>query len=123
VATTEYTDELRKTIDFCAKAFEPSEPEPVSSAPGPAAVRGPIEDKELAGLDKDSKRVFNELSSRGSMNNSDFEHIDNLLSDVFDGFRLRLKYGSLGLNKVWIMIWFSRRERSTIRMSTIYVCM
>ncbi|RDB25409.1 Sulochrin halogenase [Hypsizygus marmoreus] len=101
VATSKHAEELRQTIDFCAHAFEPSEPEPSPTANGATFKKvGPIEDKELSGLDADSKRVFNELTVRGSMNNSDFEHIDNLLSDRFDGIRLRLSHGSLGLEKV-----------------------
>jgi len=100
VATTEYSDELRKTIDFCAQAFEPSAPAAVPLAPGETVTpikTHVVEEKDLAGLDKDSKRVFEDLSSRGSMDNSDFEHIDNLLSDRFEGYQLRLTRGSLGL--------------------------
>ncbi|KAF8891751.1 FAD/NAD(P)-binding domain-containing protein [Infundibulicybe gibba] len=107
IATTDYTEDLRRTIDFCAHAFEPSEPEPTPLpviSEVPAAATAPngtvVEDKELAGLDSESKRVLKELSSRGEMNNSSFEHIDNLVSDIFDGFRLRLQHGSLGLAKV-----------------------
>ncbi|KAF8907995.1 hypothetical protein CPB85DRAFT_1376447 [Mucidula mucida] len=105
VATMEFSAELRQTIDFCAHAFEPSEPEPEQLGEGDVApalkpVAKPEEiDKELAGLDKDSKRVFENVSSRGEMNNSDFEHMDNLVSDRFHGLSLRLKRGSLGLQK------------------------
>ncbi len=106
VATMEFSAELRQTIDFCAHAFEPSEPEPeqlgegeVAPALKPVAKPEEIADKELAGLDKDSKRVFENVSSRGEMNNSDFEHMDNLVSDRFHGLSLRLKRGSLGLQK------------------------
>lgn len=101
VATNKHADELRRTIDFCAHAFEPSEPEAKPLAPGEvAAVAAPAEESNLTGLDKDSKRVLNDLSSRGEMNNSDFEHIDNLVSDQFEGHRLRLTRGSLGLEKI-----------------------
>lgn len=107
MATTKFSDELKNTIDFCAHAFEPSEPEPEPLADGETAIadvgahnaKGPIEDKALAGLDQDSKRVFKDVTAKGEMDNSSFEHIDNLVSDRFHGLALRLERGTLGLQQ------------------------
>lgn len=97
-------DDLNKTILFLAEhAFEPSQPEeraalisqygdPSKNLPG--ALTDDDEETTRA------KSILKGVAIRKLMRTEDIVHLDNFVSDSLLGFRLRLKKGDIGLDKV-----------------------
>ncbi|KAG7439819.1 FAD/NAD(P)-binding domain-containing protein [Guyanagaster necrorhizus] len=97
-------DDLGKTIEFLGKhVFEPSYPEQraeLVSLYGDQLdvvpkLRVPGEDDAQA----ESKAILKHMAVQKLIRMEDVAHIGNYVSDVFEGYRLRLKRGELGLDK------------------------
>ena len=120
-------NELNKTLDFCAHAFEPTLPEdrqtvleklngltidhkpssiscPISAnangAPG-ANGHAPVKDKESdtfnTSLTAEEQRILAHIRARRMMRTEDTMNIASFSTDVIDGLAARLERGRLGL--------------------------
>ena len=96
-------DELDKTLDFCASAFEPSQQAEREAVL--AKVESVSEKKETAevgkafnaNLSKEEEKVLNHIQARKMMRTEDTMHISNFSTDVVAGFLPRLERGNFGL--------------------------
>lgn len=86
-------DELRRTIDFCSKAFEP------------AALEdhlGAIDDrneKACEARDSAKKQLQEEVfAANKTLGAEEIMHINKFVTDKLDGFFIRFEKGSLGLD-------------------------
>lgn len=98
-------DDLNKTILFLGQhAFaEPAQPEEIEaliSKHGDPTENHPViipgDNEEEAR----NKAILQSVAVKKLMRTEDVAHIDNFVSDIHCGFRLRLKLGILGLDRV-----------------------
>ena len=112
---------MQRTIEFCARGFEPTDPNERARVLSEAEVRkdgllvtdeigadtrdvdanaanGP-EGKVKEG-DGDWLRVVHALNARKFLRTEDIQNIDNFVSDSTNGMKLHLRVGELGLVKV-----------------------
>lgn len=99
MSMSEFGDQLKHTIDFCAQAFDGVKPESISTENTDSSTQGrdnskPLPEPQLTELDQAAKQAFD--AQRGKM----IQLLDNLITDEFVGYRLRLQRGILGLDKV-----------------------
>ncbi|THH00060.1 hypothetical protein EW145_g7143, partial [Phellinidium pouzarii] len=105
-------DELKKTLDFCANAFEPTLPEDraavlakLSSSTAATATpsSGPLTIPSAktpfydANLTKEEQRVLAHINARKMMRTEDTMNIASFATDAFGGLMPRLEHGHLGL--------------------------
>jgi len=103
------SEELSKTIEFCAHAFVPTKKEDReavlakvhqgSEAEGMSEVVKATIDREK-NLSNEEQRVLNHITARSMMRADDTVGISEFASDVVDGMRLRMTTGALGLENV-----------------------
>lgn len=90
--------ELRQTIDFCANAFAPSEPEERKRVMELIAAGKENEiDESKAAVSAKDKTIMDGMTARKMMRTEDTYHIDAYVADNFHGLKLRLERGQLGL--------------------------
>ncbi|KAF9468234.1 FAD/NAD(P)-binding domain-containing protein [Collybia nuda] len=97
-------DDLNQTIHFLAEhAFEPSLPEEraaLVSKHGDPLQKPPVASANDNEEDARSKAILKGVAIRKLMRTEDIVHLDNFVTDQHGGFKLRLKRGALGLDKV-----------------------
>lgn len=93
-------DDLAKTTHFISQhAFEPCTPEEVEALMqkyGGDASKVVGDDEEA----RKARNILKGVSILSIMRNEEMVHIDDFVADPLEGYQLRLKRGSLGLNKV-----------------------
>ena len=92
------SDELNATIDFCTQGFQPTLPEEREAVLSKAQINeaGLIQNT-TTDQTEDDKRVVAAINARKVLRTEDINHINNIVTDVLEGRRLRFERGSLGL--------------------------
>lgn len=91
---------MSKTVEFLSEhAYEPSLPEERAEVMAKyggdhSKVTGNSPDAEK------SRKILKGITIRKLMRTDEINHIDNFVSDVLDGYVIRLEKGNLGLQKV-----------------------
>lgn len=103
------SEELAKTIEFCAHAFVPTNKEDREAVLSKVnQIAGEVEMSEVVkatverdtNLSNEEQKVLNHITARSMMRADDTVGISEFASDVVDGLRLRMLHGKLGLDKV-----------------------
>ncbi|MCJ1430268.1 hypothetical protein MMC29_008185 [Sticta canariensis] len=106
-------EEVSKTIDFCVKAFQPTDEEERKSVLKKLEAVGLEQDNSVGNADEPKKTVemqkanltenemhiLNTIRARQILRPEDMFSIDNFAADIIDDKRINLERGSLGLAK------------------------
>ena len=99
-------------IEFCARGFEPTDPDERAHVLNHATMRKDgliVTDNLTADVKPESEvsinssqdenwlRVARALNARKFLRTEDIQHIDNLIGDALNGMRIHLRTGELGL--------------------------
>ncbi|KAF7554693.1 hypothetical protein G7Z17_g2692 [Cylindrodendrum hubeiense] len=93
-------DELQKTLEFCANAFEPVKSDDDRAVAMEQIKNDPKGTSYQADLSNGQRNAVNHIRARKMMRTEDTMNIDSFGSDAIAGFVPHLKRGSLGLMKV-----------------------
>ena len=102
-------DELTQTLNFCAAAFDQTQPEERESALQKLTSMGEnITDGHLKNnvniykenFSQEELRVISHIRARRVMDTKSTFSLDNFSTDVIDGMRVNLQRGKLGLVRV-----------------------
>jgi len=92
-------EDRARLIEFYSRhAFEPSSPEERHDLL--AQFGDPIQSLNSASGDAQSTAILRSMAVRKLLSVDETNHIDNYVADAVEGFRLRLKRGNIGLEKV-----------------------
>ncbi|KAH7118685.1 hypothetical protein B0J13DRAFT_590084 [Dactylonectria estremocensis] len=93
-------EELRKTLEFCATAFEPVKSEEDRTAAIKEITNNPNGTSYHADLSSSQRSAVDHIRARKMMRTEDTVNIDSFGSDAIAGYVPHLKRGSLGLKQV-----------------------
>lgn len=104
--------ELAQTLDFCAAAFDETQPEEKESVLRKVVsngenIMGDSDNLKQCGdayekiFSSEELRVVNHIRARDIMDTKSTFDLDNFGTDVIDGMRVNLQRGKLGLVRVY----------------------